>query len=68
MPCVPATAVQVGGSGSGKSTVVGLLLRFYDPTAGRVLLDSRPLPTLSLRSLRSHVGLVSKRMGRPGAT
>eukprot|EP00887_Chlorella_sp_A99_P000087 scaffold16.g87.t1 len=50
----------VGGSGSGKSTVVGLLLRFYDPGTGVVLLNDRSLRQWNLRSLRHHVGLVSQ--------
>jgi ATP-binding cassette subfamily B (MDR/TAP) protein 1 len=42
----------VGSSGSGKSTVVGLLQRFYDPTAGAVLLDGVDIRQLQLRWLR----------------
>lgn len=42
----------VGSSGSGKSTVVGLLQRFYDPTAGAVLLDGVDIRRLQLRWLR----------------
>lgn len=45
----------VGSSGSGKSTVVGLIERFYDPLEGRVLLDRRDIRTLKLNWLRSHV-------------
>lgn len=45
----------VGSSGSGKSTVVGLIERFYDPLEGRVLLDGRDIRTLQLKWLRSHV-------------
>jgi ATP-binding cassette subfamily B (MDR/TAP) protein 1 len=44
--------VLVGSSGSGKSTVVGLLQRFYDPTAGAVLLDGVDIRKLQLRWLR----------------
>eukprot|EP00887_Chlorella_sp_A99_P001633 scaffold8.g1633.t1 len=59
---IPAStsAALVGGSGNGKSTVVGLLLRFYDPLAGQVLLDGVDIRTLQLRSMRQHVGLVSQ--------
>lgn len=45
----------VGASGAGKSTVAKLLLRFYDPTAGRVLLDGHDARDLSLAALRSQV-------------
>jgi ATP-binding cassette, subfamily B, bacterial len=48
----------VGASGAGKSTVARLLLRFYDPTAGRVLLDGRDLRTTTLTSLREQVTLL----------
>jgi len=50
----------VGSSGSGKSTVVQLVLRFYDPSAGRVLLDGQDLKSLNLVWLRQHLGLVSQ--------
>ncbi|KAG2490598.1 hypothetical protein HYH03_010991 [Edaphochlamys debaryana] len=59
---VPAgkTVALVGSSGSGKSTVVQLIERFYDPSGGQVLLDGRDLRSLPLRWLRRHVGLVSQ--------
>jgi ATP-binding cassette subfamily B (MDR/TAP) protein 1 len=59
---VPAgtTAALVGESGCGKSTMVGLLLRLYDPTQGRVLLDGVDINTYTLESYRRHVGLVSQ--------
>ncbi|PKI35097.1 hypothetical protein CRG98_044513 [Punica granatum] len=50
----------VGGSGSGKSTVVSLLLRFYDPLGGEILLDGVPINTLQIKWLRSQMGLVSQ--------
>jgi ATP-binding cassette subfamily B protein len=50
----------VGASGSGKSTVGDLLLRHLDPEEGRVLLDGTDLRTLSLESLRGHVGVVDQ--------
>jgi len=40
---------------SGKSTIIGLLERYYDPCSGRVLLDGRDLRTLNLGWLRTHV-------------
>ncbi|MQL96681.1 hypothetical protein Taro_029358 [Colocasia esculenta] len=50
----------VGASGSGKSTVLSLILRFYDPAAGKVLIDGRDIKKLSLKSLRKHIGLVQQ--------
>lgn len=50
----------VGRSGGGKSTIVHLLMRFYDPTVGRVLIDGLDLKTLSLRSVHAHMGLVAQ--------
>lgn len=52
------TVAIVGPSGAGKSTVFQLLLRFYDPTSGRILLDSVPTHTLALHDLRQHIGIV----------
>ncbi|CDZ97501.1 p-loop containing nucleoside triphosphate hydrolase protein [Phaffia rhodozyma] len=54
------TAALVGSSGSGKSTVVSLVERFYDPVAGVVKLDGRDIKTLNLRWLRQQIGLVSQ--------
>ncbi|MCS7263628.1 MAG: ABC transporter ATP-binding protein/permease [Armatimonadetes bacterium] len=48
----------VGPSGVGKTTIVMLLMRFHDPTAGRILLDGHDLRKIRLRSLRQHMGLV----------
>ncbi len=48
----------VGPSGAGKSTVFELLLRFYDPQQGRILLDGRDIRTLGLQQLREHIALV----------
>ncbi|HSE58270.1 MAG TPA: lipid A export permease/ATP-binding protein MsbA [Nitrospiraceae bacterium] len=50
----------VGSSGSGKTTLVSLLPRFYEPTAGRILLDGTPLASYTLASLRAHIGIVSQ--------
>ncbi|XP_004295414.1 PREDICTED: ABC transporter B family member 9 [Fragaria vesca subsp. vesca] len=54
------TAALVGQSGSGKSTVIGLVERFYDPEAGEVLIDGVNLKKLHLRSIREKIGLVSQ--------
>ena len=48
----------VGGTGAGKSTLLSLVPRFYDPTAGRVLLDGRDLRSVTKRSLRAQFSLV----------
>ena len=57
---VPAGASLgiLGATGSGKSSLVQLLPRFYDPTEGEIRLDGIPLPALDIRELRSQVGLV----------
>ncbi|MGJ7497597.1 ABC transporter transmembrane domain-containing protein [Variovorax sp. RT4R15] len=75
------TVALVGSSGAGKSTVFQLLLRYYDPQSGRILLDGTPLASLSLEQLRDRIGLVPQdavifstsaleniRYGRPEAT
>jgi len=71
----------VGPTGSGKSTLVGLIPRFYDPTAGSVIIDGRDVRDYSLHSLREQIGYVLQdtvlfrgtileniAFGRPGAT
>ena len=80
---VPAgsSLAVVGRSGSGKSTIVNLVPRFYDPTSGRISVDGIDLRKLALRSLRSNIGMVMQetflfnlsvrdniRFGRPEAT
>ncbi|KAL2641262.1 hypothetical protein R1flu_008849 [Riccia fluitans] len=50
----------VGASGSGKSSIISLIARFYDPTAGAVLIDGVDIKKLRLRSLRRHIGLVQQ--------
>jgi ATP-binding cassette subfamily B protein len=75
------TVALVGASGAGKSTVFGLVLRFYDPQQGRIELDGVPINQLSLHALRERVGIVPQdpvifstsaleniRYGQPGAS
>ncbi len=75
------TIAFVGPSGAGKSTTFQLLLRFYDPDSGRVLIDDRRLLDLRPEDIRAQIGLVPQdtvlfgasardniRYGRPGAT
>ncbi|XP_073312239.1 ABC transporter B family member 2-like isoform X2 [Primulina huaijiensis] len=50
----------VGQSGSGKSSVIALVLRFYDPTSGKVAIDGKDIKRLKLKSLRKHIGLVQQ--------
>ena len=59
---VPAgtTLGIVGATGSGKSTLVKLLLRFYESDGGRILLDGCPIESLRLRDLRRSIALVSQ--------
>jgi ATP-binding cassette subfamily B multidrug efflux pump len=71
----------VGPSGTGKSTLVNLLLHFYEPARGRILIDGRDIATVSQESLRSEIAVVTQdtsllhrsirdniRYGRPNAT
>ena len=75
------TVAIVGPSGAGKSTVFQLLLRFYDPTSGRIQLDAVATRDMALDDLRQRVGIVPQdavifstsaleniRYGKPGAT
>ncbi|CAN6238399.1 unnamed protein product [Urochloa humidicola] len=50
----------VGQSGSGKSTIIGLIERFYDPLKGVVNIDGRDIRSYNLQALRRHIGLVSQ--------
>nr|XP_043634304.1 ABC transporter B family member 15-like [Erigeron canadensis] len=54
------TMALVGGSGSGKSTVISLLQRFYDPQEGEICLDGVRIDKLQLKWIRSQMGLVSQ--------
>lgn len=71
----------VGPSGSGKTTLCNLIPRFYDVTAGEVLLDGKNIKDFTLHSLRSQIGVVQQEVylfsgtifenieyGRPGAS
>jgi len=51
-------AALIGPTGSGKSTITNLIPRFYDPTAGRVLIDGVDVRSVTLKSLRSHIATV----------
>ncbi|HEV8379295.1 MAG TPA: ABC transporter ATP-binding protein, partial [Tepidisphaeraceae bacterium] len=57
---IPAgmTVALVGPSGAGKTTLVSLLMRFYDPSAGKILLDGRDIRGITLASLRQNFSLV----------
>lgn len=59
IPAGKQTAL-VGASGSGKSTIVGLVERFYDPIGGQVFLDGHDVSTLNLRWLRQQISLVNQ--------
>ncbi len=54
------TYALVGASGAGKSTILSLILRLYDPTSGAVRIDGRNLPTVTQKSLRQQIGLVTQ--------
>ncbi|MGV3726229.1 ABC transporter transmembrane domain-containing protein [Hydrogenophaga sp.] len=75
------TVALVGPSGAGKTTVFGLLLRYYDPALGGIRLDGVPIDQLSLHELRNRIGIVPQdpvifsssaleniRYGKPGAS
>jgi ATP-binding cassette, subfamily B, bacterial MsbA len=55
-----AVIAIVGGSGAGKSTIINLLYRFYDPAAGRILVDGVPLPELDLAAWRRRLALAGQ--------
>ncbi|GAB4166729.1 MAG: ABC transporter ATP-binding protein [Rickettsiaceae bacterium] len=54
------TYAFVGGSGSGKTTVANLVIRMFDPTEGRVLIDGHDIKEVSLRSLRKQISMVAQ--------
>ena len=54
------TTAIVGKSGAGKSTIINLLLRFYDPQRGGILIDGEPLTGLRIDSYRRSIGIVSQ--------
>ena len=55
-----STAALVGHSGAGKSTIINLLPRFYDPKEGQVCIDGQNISEISLSSLRKYISLVSQ--------
>jgi len=54
------TVAFVGQTGAGKSSLIKLMLRFYEPRQGEILLDGRPIRDFTLESLRRRIGLVSQ--------
>jgi subfamily B ATP-binding cassette protein MsbA len=54
------TVALVGPSGGGKSTLMNLMLRFYDPAEGRIVIDGQDIRDVTLRSLRENIALVSQ--------
>ncbi|NLE65701.1 MAG: ABC transporter ATP-binding protein, partial [Elusimicrobia bacterium] len=59
---VGKTTALVGPTGCGKTTTINLLLRFYDPDAGRILIDDQDIRSVTTASLRSHMALVTQEM------
>ena len=75
------TIALVGPSGAGKSTIFQLLMRFFDPTSGRIMLDGKPISSLKREDFRKHLSIVTQdpvifgtsameniRFGRPDAS
>ncbi|XP_055864045.1 ATP-dependent translocase ABCB1-like isoform X3 [Biomphalaria glabrata] len=54
------TVALVGSSGCGKSTIVNLIQRFYDPDSGRIILDGIDIKDLNIQWLRKNIGIVSQ--------
>ncbi|KHJ81511.1 hypothetical protein OESDEN_18803 [Oesophagostomum dentatum] len=54
------TVALVGSSGCGKSTIVGLLLRYYDVLGGEITIDGVPLPQINIEYLRNQIAVVSQ--------
>src|SRR5689334_1383804 len=54
------TVALVGASGSGKSTIIQLLQRFYDVEGGDILVDGQKLADMNIKSLRNRIGIVSQ--------
>jgi len=52
--------VLIGRSGAGKSTILSLLVRLFDPTSGVILLDGHPLRTIAVRSLRAQIAIMTQ--------
>lgn len=55
------TVAFIGSTGSGKSTIMNLIPRFYDATAGEILIDGKDVKTLDLKDLRSRIGFVPQK-------
>lgn len=80
--CEPGTTTAiVGGSGGGKSTLINLIFRFFEPSAGSIRVDGHNIAHITRSSLRNHIGIVPQkptisncsvtenvRRARPGAT
>ena len=52
------TVALLGATGSGKTTIINLLPRFYDPTEGRITIDGHDLLDVTIESLRAQIGIV----------
>ncbi len=52
------TVALLGGTGSGKTTIINLIPRFYDVSAGKVMIDGHDIRDLTIESLRQHIGIV----------
>jgi len=52
------TIALLGSTGSGKSSIINLIPRFYDPTGGRILIDGKNIKQVTVQSLRSQIGIV----------
>ena len=58
------TLALVGPSGTGKTTITKLILRFYEPTSGEIFINGQPIQHFTSESIREHIGMVMQDVAR----